>query len=48
MKLDDFFKHVEDEHKPENIDVEDYDELPSLSDRAAEHGEPYDSIIEDR
>uniref|UniRef100_A0A6M3XJK4 Uncharacterized protein n=1 Tax=viral metagenome TaxID=1070528 RepID=A0A6M3XJK4_9ZZZZ len=33
MKLDDFFKHVEDEHKPENIDVEDYEDLPSLSDR---------------
>ena len=48
MKLDELFKHIEDEHKPECIDVEDYDELPSLSDRAAEHGEPYDSRIEDR
>jgi len=48
MKLEDLFKHIEDEHKPENSDVEDYDDLPSLSDRTAEHGEPYDPRIEDK
>ena len=48
MTLDELFKHIEDEHKPECVDVEDYDDLPSLSDRAADHGEPYDSWIEDR
>ena len=48
MNLDEMFKHIEDEHEPENVGVEGYDELPSLSDRAAKHGEPYDSRAEDR
>lgn len=48
MTLDELFKDIEDKYKPENVDVEDYDSLPSLSDKAVEHGEPYDSRVEDR
>lgn len=47
MTLDELLQDIKDKYEPENME-EGYEDLPSLSDQVTEHGEPYDSRIEDR